>query len=65
MLDAIEEVTTAEWKPILVLDPEGNSEVFFKYKASFIMAYLPGEVTEHNMMGKFKHCVTRGDTCVL
>ena len=65
ILDAIEEAVTTEWKPILVLDPEGQSEIFFKYKASLIMAYLPGEVTANFMDGKFKHSVTRGDTCVL
>ena len=46
MLAAIEEMDP--WKPILVLDPQGQSEIFFKYKASLIMAYLPGECESTN-----------------
>ena len=63
MLEAIEMMDT--WKPILVLDPQGQSEIFFKYKASLIMAYLPGECESTNWLQKFKYCVSRGDTCVL
>ena len=63
MLNAIEAIDP--WKPVLILDVDGNSETFFKYKGNLTMTYLPGEVAATNWLQKFKYCVSRGDTCVL
>jgi hypothetical protein len=52
-------------KPVLLLDPEGNSEMFYKYKGSLIMTYVPNEANDGTLRAKFKWSVDKGDTLVL
>ena len=51
--------------PVLVLDPSGASETFFKYKAILVMAYNEREAMPNALRSQFLAAVKRGDTLVL
>lgn len=62
LLSALSETGKA---PVLVLDPSGASETFFKYKAILVMAYNEREAIPSALKNRFMASVRSGVTLVL
>ena len=52
------------YEPVLVLDPTGASETFFKYKAILVMAYNGPEAIPSALKARFTASVRTGGTLV-
>jgi hypothetical protein len=62
LMNTISEVAD---RPILLLDEQGNSETFFKYRScSLLYAAIPSDMTPEKLRRSFKHCVRTGDFLV-
>ena len=51
--------------PVLILDPSGVSETFFKYKSILVMAYNEREAIPSALKNRFMASVRTGGTLVL